>query len=355
MANINLIGDKLYNQNAPISVAMIVGIAQTYGTVAEVPTNLRYPGKFIYDEDTNRIYIIDADKAVHLMNNVHIQVSINATNWTAIQSYAGSDIKYIRFSIDGGVTYTNTIQLATGADLTAYNAHIEITSGNPHGTGAGDIEIDESTNLGNWIESIDAHINNTDTPNPHGLTGDDINLAADDSTAISEAIGTLETDLTSKISKVFFNENAFPILNASGGLTPNVDTEMDANGNFNISTGVRISGSATTSVYPITTTDDIEIGIGGGVYNIFDLKFHDKLHITVNHNVTFTAIAGDAEMVGMYFTIILKGGTTGGVVYFENNPWGADFDDIVLAPGDKWMVTGYVYSLNEYLVKAIEF
>ena len=102
MANINLIGDKLYNLNAPISVALIVGIAQTYGTVAEVPNNLRYPGKFIYDEDTNRIYIIDADKAVHLMNNVHIQVSINATNWTAIQSYAGSDIKYIRFSIDGG-------------------------------------------------------------------------------------------------------------------------------------------------------------------------------------------------------------------------------------------------------------
>lgn len=355
MANINLIGDKLYNLNAPISVALIVGIAQTYSTVAEVPTNLRYPGKFIYDEDTNRIYIIDADKAVHLMNNVHIQVSINATNWTAIQSYAGSDIKYIRFSIDGGVTYTNTIQLATGADLTAYNAHIEITSGNPHGTNAGDIEIDESTNLGNWIESIDAHTNNTDSANPHGLTGDVINLSADDSTAISEAIGTLETGLTSKISKVLGNENAFPILNASGGLTPNVDTKIDANGNFKVSTGVRISGSATTSVYSITTTDDIDIGIDEGYDVLFDLKFHDKLHMTVNHNVSFAAIAGDAEMVGMYFTIILKGGTTGGRVYFENIQWGADFDDIVLAPGDKWMVTGYVYSLNEYLVKAIEF
>lgn len=355
MANINLIGDKLYNLNAPISVALIVGIAQTYGTVAEVPTNLRYPGKFIYDEDTNRIYIIDADKAVHLMNNVHIQVSINATNWTAIQSYDGSDIKYIRFSIDGGVTYTNTIQIATEADLTAYNTHIANTN-NPHSVKATQINT-ISERLASTVEEelLLDESHRAATNNPHNLTGDVINVAAEVATPISTAIEALETGLTSKISKVPDSKNAFPVFNESGGLTPFIDTEIDANGNFNVSTGVRISGSATTSVYPITTTDDIEIGIAGGVDNIFDLKFHDKLHITVNHNVNFAAIAGDAEMVGMYFTIILKGGTTGGGASFENIPWGADFDDIVLAPGDIWMVTGYVYSLNEYLVKAIEF
>jgi hypothetical protein len=350
MANINLVGDKLYNLNAPISVALIVGIAQTYGTVAEVPNNLRYPGKFIYDEDTDRIYIIDADKAVHLMNNVHIQVSVNATNWTTIQSYAGSDIKYIRFSIDGGVTYTNTIQIATEADLAAYNTHIANTN-NPHVVNAtqtttiserlaptveGELLLDESHRAA--------------TNNPHNLTGDVINVATEVATPISTAIEALETGLTSKISKVLGSENAFPIFNASGGLTPNADTKIDANGNFKVSTGARISGSATTSVYSFSTIDDIEIGI-----DEFDLKLHDKLHITVNHNANFRAIAGDAEMVGMYFTIIIKGGTTGGGASFENIPWGADFDDIVLAPGDKWMVTGYVYSLNEYLVKAIEF
>ena len=50
------------------------------------------------------------------------------------------------------------------------------------------------------------------TNNPHNLTGDVINVAAEVATPISTAIEALETGLTSKISKVLGSEKCFPYI-----------------------------------------------------------------------------------------------------------------------------------------------
>lgn len=361
MPNINLAGDKLYNLNAGIEVALIIGAAHDYTVIGDVPDSLKYSGKAIYDEDNDVIYICKSDKSTYVLNNIKIEISANGTDWYDYDNPAVvGATKYLRFTGDNGETYSDVIRVLSADEYGDLLDHVELTHDNPHGTTADQIDTDDS-GMGTVEAELltnKSHRETTDGTNPHQVRGEQIlvDIGGGDE-PINDILEDHALEISAKISKVAGNTDVVPILDATGNLVAFTQLKKkNGLGDVEMTKSLFIGGAANTGVQSFTTFDDnMQYGSGAGADVVMDLMLKDKFHFTVNHDLNFEAIADDSDALGMPFTVVLKGGISGGTVSFENIPWGADFDDIVLASGDKVMITGYVYSLNEYFLKKIDF
>ncbi len=68
--NINLTNDKLFNTGGSIEPAVTVGTGEAYPDIESVPAALKYPGKPIYDKNTNSRYVIDSDGNPQLVPSI---------------------------------------------------------------------------------------------------------------------------------------------------------------------------------------------------------------------------------------------------------------------------------------------
>jgi hypothetical protein len=68
--NINLTNDKLFNTGGSIEPAVTVGTGEAYADIESVPSALKYPGKHIYNKDSNTKYVIDSDGNPQLVPSI---------------------------------------------------------------------------------------------------------------------------------------------------------------------------------------------------------------------------------------------------------------------------------------------
>ena len=321
--NINLADGRFFNLNGPIQRAIIVGASQEYANISAVPDALRYSGKYIYNEDTDTMYLIKADLSTEVVKNTEVSFSEDGTEWKTIDELTTDfPFKYLRFSNDGGVTWSQYIRVLTPAEITAVNAHAN-ASGNPH-------------------EATAAHIPLTDDPG---------------SNSILDEIDIINSELDDKQGYSGGQPGEFPLVDDDGFLnsenSPLNYTEVLEQ--LNAMKHFYFQKSATTKVETVAVGDELSVGVGGDLE--LYLKNYDKYHLVLQGDMTMLGFSDDNNIkAGFLFTLIFTRTIAGtSTVSFADTPWGSSFEDITVNQNQKVMVTGYVYSRDIYLAKKVNF
>lgn len=319
--DINLADGRLFNLDHEIERATVIGTDEEYANIAAVPSTLKYPGKRIFDKDLGVLYKIAADGATAIrQENVLIEISQDGSSFQRFDTTEEIDIKYLRISHDGDATSRRVIRVLHQDEIDVYDAD---------------------------IAALQAHV--ADEDNPHSLTGSVIPW--------KDGEDTIENEMDSKATRPGGYTGSIVVVDDNGDIDGSQQIASIHDDRLQIWKTLKVSGSANTAVENITAdASNYELGLEGD-QEMF-LSLYDKYHINVEtDSILMKGFSDDSAIpIGKFFTLVFAKSTTGTcTISFENIPWGANFDDIVIGQGDKIMVTGYVYSRDIYLAKRVNF